>query len=87
LDLDQSKLMIFHKLIYLFMKDFLSNKQNEELCKLFLRTKFDNIWGATYTHHNKFTLEANEWDGKSFLNNVKQNTEYGEYRNYFYYEC
>ena len=59
-----------------FCKEFLNDEQCDTLHNIFLKTDFPNIWGATYTHHNKFTKEASSWDGRAFLNDVKQNSHY-----------
>ena len=59
-----------------FREDFLNDGQNNELCKLFLGTHMYDIWGATYSHHNAFTLQATNWDGRAFLNDVKQNSHH-----------
>ena len=51
----------------------LHSRTYREKYKEFLKTDFPNIWGATYTHHNKFTKDATEWSGRNFLNDVKNN--------------
>lgn len=58
-----------------FTEQFLSNEERKTLHGLFLQTTFTDIWGATYTHHNKFT-QSTEWDGRGFLNDVKKNAHY-----------
>jgi hypothetical protein len=56
-----------------FSEDFLEEGERNSLHNLFLQTEFTDIWGARYTHHNKFTRGASKWDGREFLNDVKQN--------------
>jgi hypothetical protein len=58
-----------------FMEQYLSDEEKEMLHSLFLQTRFTDIWGASYTHHNIFT-EAPTWDGRGFLNDVKKNSHY-----------
>lgn len=59
-----------------FIDDFLNRDEKKKLHDIFLQTEFTDLWGAKYTHHNKFTKNATEWNGREFLNNVKENTHY-----------
>lgn len=59
-----------------FMEQYLTDSENHELKKKFLQTRFEDIWGAKYTHHNKLTIEAETWDGKAFFADVKNNTHH-----------
>lgn len=59
-----------------FTEDFLDINDRKRLYDIYLKTEFTDIWGATYTHHNKFTKNATEWNGREFFNDVKQNAHY-----------
>jgi len=59
-----------------FMNDFLNETQRTTLHHKLLQTEFKDIWGAKYTHLNKFTLGSKSWNGIDFLNAVKQNEHY-----------
>jgi hypothetical protein len=59
-----------------FVEDFLNTEEHDKLHKLFLATEFTNIWGATYTQHNRFTIRSDKWNGRGFLNDVKQNSHH-----------
>jgi hypothetical protein len=53
-----------------FMRDFLSTSQQETLKTKLLTTTFTDIWGATYTGLNKYTIQSEKWDGFSFFDGV-----------------
>jgi len=59
-----------------FMNDFLNDEERSVLCNKFLQTEFKNMWGATYTHLNEFTLNSSSWDGAAFFSAIKQNEHY-----------
>ncbi len=59
-----------------FMEDYLNEEQRETLKSKFLETEFQDIWGASYTHHNKFTKQADSWDGHAFFKDVRKNNHH-----------
>lgn len=59
-----------------FAEDFLNESERAELERHYLHTELIDIWGATYRHHNRFTIGATKWDGRGFLNDVKQNAHH-----------
>ncbi len=59
-----------------FMDDYLSEGERSILKKKILETDFQDIWGAKFKHHNKFTLEASSWDSNAFFADVSNNTHY-----------
>lgn len=59
-----------------FSDDFLNETERAELQKRFLQTELTDIWGATYTHHNRFTTGATKWDGMGFFADVKKNAHH-----------
>jgi hypothetical protein len=59
-----------------FMDDYLNEEQRVTLKSKFLETKFEDIWGGKYTHHNRFTINTPEpktWDGEGFFRDVRAN--------------
>ena len=59
-----------------FMDDFLNEEQRDTLKSKFLETTFKDIWGARYTHLNRFTINTPEpkiWDGEVFFREVRAN--------------
>jgi len=59
-----------------FANDFLNESDRNTLYHKFLETRMVDMWGAPYSHLNKFTKEATVWNGFDFLNAVKQNSHY-----------
>jgi len=59
-----------------FCEQFLTDEQRTQQYQYFLKTQLTDIWGATYTHHNKYTIQATEWNGHKFFEDVKQNSHY-----------
>jgi hypothetical protein len=59
-----------------FMKQFLSEEEQEELKKRFLLMNFKNLEGDTYNLLNKYTLEATSWDPNGFFQLVKESPYY-----------
>jgi hypothetical protein len=54
----------------LFFQDYLSEKQQDTLKKLFLQYRHGPLWGTDYTELNKYTLESDTWDWKAYANGV-----------------
>jgi hypothetical protein len=59
-----------------FISDFLNPEQQFNLKNKFLQTEMKDIWGAKFTQLNEFTLQSKEWNGRNFLNGVKNTTHY-----------
>lgn len=59
-----------------FMDDYLSKQEQTTLKNKFLETEFEDIWGASYIHHNKYTRGATSWDGHAFFADVTKNTHH-----------
>ena len=54
------------------MNDFLKESERATLQHKFLETRMEDLWGATYTPLNKYTLDATAWDGAAFFQAVQQ---------------
>jgi hypothetical protein len=54
-----------------FMKQYLSNSEQDELKKLFIKSQFYNRDGAIYTELNNHTIGSESWDKDDFFDSVK----------------
>jgi hypothetical protein len=59
-----------------FMNDFLNESDRTILQQKLLETRMEDLWGATYNHLNKYTIEASSWNGKAFFQAVQQNSHH-----------
>jgi hypothetical protein len=80
--LDDDKNVFFAPLISngipsveLFIRDFCSKEEQEELYNIFENTPIPNLWGANYSHLNHPKLKE-KWDEELFYDLVKQINHY-----------
>ena len=59
-----------------FMNDFMNDSERTLLQQKFLETRMEDLWGATYTPLNKYTIEATLWNGQEFFHAVQQTSHH-----------
>jgi hypothetical protein len=60
--------------VEMFLQDYCTQEERNEINKLFLQYEHGPLWGTDYTELNEFTTKATEWNPDGYFQAVKRRT-------------